>query len=52
MGNTWEVYAWVIVTSEFEYVQVYAGESRKAAMRAARKAKEGGCKCVKIMWRG
>ena len=37
---------------EFKYVQVYAGESQRDAMEAARSAKANGCKCVKIEWRG
>jgi len=52
MGNTWEVYAWTRVDGRLKYIQIYAGESRRAAMRAARGAKNEGCGCVKIEWRG
>jgi hypothetical protein len=51
MGNTWTVLAWKNVNGTYCYIQVYAGESRAAAMRAARKEKEAGCDRVRIEWR-
>ena len=51
MGNTWTVLAWKLIGGDYQYIEVYAGESRAAAMRAARKEKQAGCGCVRIEWR-
>ena len=66
MGNTWEVYAFRRISVEntigfkdvemyggawYGWEQVYAGECRRSAMRAARKEKDAGCGCVRIEWR-
>jgi hypothetical protein len=61
MGNTWEVLAWAKnddpgdpgpgYGQDFYFVQVYAGESRRAALKAATAAKRDHG-MVKIEWRG
>lgn len=60
MGNTYEVWSWVMYTilndsgeksASPHYEAAYAGESLFAAFRAMRREKKKGIGCVKFYWR-
>jgi len=60
MNFEWVVTVWTKISDkrtgenpygEYRDVVIYQGDNRRSAMRAARKAKDGGAKCVTIRWR-
>lgn len=53
MASEWEVDAYVLddETDAYGYVRVYEGRSRRAALRAARKAHADGAVCIRLEWR-
>jgi hypothetical protein len=54
MGNTWEVWAYVLISEDegYGYTQAWRGQSAIRCIREAIKAKRAGAGCVKVEWRG
>lgn len=52
MGHEYEVYSWKKNwNDEYEYAEVYKGDSYRQALKVMRSEKKAGVGCVKLEWR-